>query len=96
MTDTVALRAEFLRLIGRIRDAFDAPRFCTVDGEPIEVKNLGGFDPRTGTPLDLWVWHCPHVSVSDDATRWSQHGDTIHPHGHGRPRWHRLREEATL
>ncbi len=79
-------------LLDRIRDAFDAPRFCPDDGEPIKVRSVPSFDPTTGAESADWYWSCPEVrvSVGGGRVRWSQSGDHLHVHGNGRPRWHRL------
>ncbi|HEY6568586.1 MAG TPA: hypothetical protein VI341_13805 [Actinomycetota bacterium] len=81
--------------LDRIRDWFDAPRFCPDDGQPISVTNKPRFDPKTGAKRDSWYWRCPDVSVYHEggSIQWSQRGThSVHVHGQGRPRW--FREEA--
>lgn len=86
-----------MRLLERIRESLDAPRFCPSCGKAIEVESRPRFHERTGEPRDIWYWHCPDVSVSVDggAIQWEQRAvHRVDEHGQGRPRWHRLAAEA--
>ena len=79
-------------LLQRLRDWLlpDAPRWCPDCGEPVEVEDVGAFDPRTGERLGRWCWHCPKVRMTHGADGWTmrQSGDHLHAYGYGRPRWH--------
>lgn len=83
-------------MLDRLRDWFDAPRFCPDDGKPIEVTNRPRFDAKTGESHESWYWHCPQVWFDHEGGRitWSQHGSHgVHVHGTGRPRWHAKAQE---
>ncbi len=79
--------------LSRLLDWFDAPRFCSVDGQPIKVNEITAFDARTGQPHSTWTWSCPDVylETEDGSLRHAEQrgSDFIHPFGLGRPRWHR-------
>lgn len=82
-----------MRGLGGLRDWLlpDAPRYCPDCGRPIEVEDVGAFDPQTGERLSRWCWHCPGVRAtygSADGWTMRQSGDHIHVYGRGRPRWH--------
>ena len=77
-------------IAARLRDAFDAPRFCPDDGQAIEVRAVPSYDARTGEPRDRWFWSCPDVRVETGggSITWTQWAvNRVHVHGEGRPRW---------